>query len=161
MKNSQQHGYITSMTFEPKKKRHRSKATQEQFTRLEWLVGKGMRVEEAAATLDIARTTAYTHLQKKKAKQVENVNQAERAPQSVVGRRTKQQMRKDAASIIPLIVQGLDNDQVARELGLTIGQINHQIARYKLRQKAKPRIACAKPTLWQKIKKTITNFFGE
>ena len=77
-------------------------------------------------------------------------------------KRTKKQMRKDERIIKRLIDEGMKNPKIANATGLTLKQVELQISRGKLRAKAKrkPRIVYAKPTFWQKIKKTISNIWG-
>ena len=159
MTNSPQHGSITQLTFErptmkPMKKKQ---PTQEQISKLEWLVDKGMSIAAAAKVVGVPYTTAWRYL---------TVYKAPAKPQAPEGtkarKRTKKQMRKDGLAIKRLVAEGMRNPQIAAETGLTLKQVELQISRGKLRAKAKrkPRIVYAKPTFWQKCKRIISNIWG-
>lgn len=156
MNNSPQHGSISQITFErPVMKRGKyNKTTPEQFARLEFLVDKGCSITQAAKIVGMAYTTAHSHLTRYKAKP--------KAEQPKRIHRTQKQIRKDSLIIRDMIAEGKTAKQIASEMGLTRGAIEHQIVRHKLRSKAKrkPRIVYAKPTFWQKCKRIISNLWG-
>lgn len=163
MNNSPQHGSITQLTFErpdmkPMKKKQ---PTQEQISKLEWLVDKGMSITAAAKVVDVPYSTAWRYLTVYKAPAKPQAPENTKARKRTK-KRTKKQMRKDERTIKQLIAEGMQNPQIAAETGLTLKQVEQQISRGKLRAKAKrkPRIVYAKPTFWQKCKRIISNIWG-
>lgn len=155
MNNSSQHGSISQITFErPVMKRGKyNKPTPEQIGQLIWLISKDYSVAQAARVVGVPYNTAYNHIAKKAMPKAEH-------PKRI--HRTQKQIRKDAIIIRDMIAEGKTAKQIASEMGLTRGAIEHQIVRHKLRSKAKrkPRIVYAKPTFWQKCKRIISNLWG-
>lgn len=163
MTNSPQHGSITQLTFErpdmkPMKKKQ---PTQEQISKLEWLVDKGMSIAAAAKVVDVPYSTAWRYLTVYKAPAKPQAPENTKARKRTK-KRAKKQMRKDERTIKQLIAEGMQNTQIADAIGLTLKQVEMQISRGKLRAKAKrkPRIVYAKPTFWQKCKRIISNLWG-